>query len=66
MKKPTMSLLLLAGIGVLPRNIAIAGVAGLGARDLIARVFVHETHLRSPALLLGFAIGVARLSREPT
>lgn len=65
MKKPTMSLLLLAGIGVLPRNIAIAGVAGLGARD-IARVFVHETHLRSPALLLGFAIGVARLSREPT
>lgn len=32
---------------------------------LIASVFLHETHLRYPALFFGFAIAVARLSREP-
>jgi putative inorganic carbon (HCO3(-)) transporter len=32
---------------------------------LIASVFLHETHLRYPALLFGFAIAVARLSEDP-
>lgn len=32
---------------------------------LVASVFLHETHLRYPALFFGFAIAVARLTREP-
>lgn len=32
---------------------------------LVASVFLHETHLRYPALLFGFAVAVARLREDP-
>lgn len=56
---------LLLARGHRDRAILAMSVSVAIASYLIASVFLHETHLRYPALLFGFAIAVARLSREP-
>lgn len=48
-----------ADLSIVAMTVSIAIVS-----YLVASVFLHETHLRYPALYFGFAMAVARLSRE--
>jgi O-antigen ligase len=49
-----------ADLSIIAMTVSIAIVS-----YLVASVFLHETHLRYPALYFGFAMAVARLSKEP-